>query len=84
MWLQLKRSNMTGTYRCTVSLGLFSAVSALITLRIVLVVIVQPLLEAVDAPAKIAHQVGNLAAAPKQHQRDQRQDQNMPDAERYP
>jgi hypothetical protein len=41
----------------------------------------QPLLERLDAFGKIAHQLGNLAAAPEQQKTD-RQDQNpVPNAE---
>src|SRR5690349_17206340 len=41
----------------------------------------QALLEAIDALAEVAHQIRDLAPAAKEHQRDHRQDQNMPDAE---
>ena len=42
----------------------------------------QTLLEAVDALAEVAHQVGDLAAAAKQDQGDGAQNQPVPDAER--
>ena len=43
--------------------------------------IVQALAKALDALGDVAHQVGNLAAAAEQQQRDDRQNQNVPDAQ---
>src|SRR5690606_7184645 len=48
----------------------------------ILVVLVEPLLETADALGKVAHEIGDLAAAEQQHDKNDH-DQDLPDADTH-
>ena len=80
IWLQLRSSNIAKgrRYEC-VAVSFFGLVARKFARRGLLVG--EALLEAVDALGEVAHQVGNLAAAAEQDQRDRSHQQDMPDAQ---